>query len=186
MDLSQKLQTLSTQYQAAVARFEVEQEELTLAKRHVQDCLSAQDIVQRVSQAVQQAAHQRIASVVTRCLEAVFDDPYEFRIEFERKRGRTEASLQFVRGDVAVDPLSASGGGVVDVAAFALRLSCLMLTRPPIRKLLVLDEPFRFLSVEYRERVRQLLETLAREMGVQIIMVTHSDELRCGKVVEIT
>ena len=145
----------------------------------------AQNILQHVAQAVQQEAHDRIAGVVSKCLETVFDEPYEFKIVFDRKRGKTEAKLLFSRNGMDVDPLTASGGGVVDVAAFALRLACLVLTRPPTRRIIVADEPFRFVSAEYRGRVRRLLETLSEEMKVQFVMVTHIDALKCGKVVEL-
>jgi ABC-type sulfate/molybdate transport systems ATPase subunit len=82
--------------------------------------------------------------------------------------------------------MSASGGGVVDVAAFALRIACLTLRKPALRKVLILDEPFRFLSAEYRPRVRSLIESLADEFGVQFIIVTHLDEFRCGKVITLS
>jgi DNA repair exonuclease SbcCD ATPase subunit len=145
----------------------------------------AQQVIQAVAEHVQEAAHDRIAAVVSRCLAAVFDEPYEFRINFERTRGRTEARLVFVRGGEAVSPLDSSGGGVVDVAAFALRTSCLMLSRPPARRVMVLDEPFRFVSAGYRARVAAMLEGLATDLSIQFIMVTHIDELRCGEVVEV-
>ncbi len=113
------------------------------------------------------------------------DEAYEFKILFERKRGRTEATLRFVRNGLEVDPLSASGGGIVDVAAFALRVACLMLHRPRLSKLVVLDEPFKFVSKEYRDNVRSMLEELAKDLGLQILLVTHIDELETGKVIEV-
>lgn len=145
----------------------------------------AQRIVQQVALTVQQSAHERIGGVVSRCLEAVFDAPYEFRIVFERKRGKTEAKLIFRRDGLDVNPMTAAGGGAVDVAAFALRLSCLVLARPPLRRLLVLDEPFRFVSAEFQPRLRELLLVLAREMSVQFMIVTHNRELQTGKVIKI-
>ena len=144
-----------------------------------------QKILQAVAQTIQEQVHNRIAAVVSRCLTAVFSEPYAFRITFEQKRGRTEARLSFVRGGIEVDPLTAAGGGVVDVAAFALRLAALMLSRPVKRRLLVLDEPFRFVSAEYRPKVRELLAELATEMGVQFVLVTHMPELYGDKVVEL-
>jgi DNA repair exonuclease SbcCD ATPase subunit len=140
---------------------------------------------QAIAKEVQQKAHRQVSDLVTRCLAAVFDEPYAFHMEFEEKRGRTEARLVFRRGDLEVDPMSAAGGGVVDVAAFALRLSALALRRPGVRRLMVLDEPFRFVSAEYRPRVRALLETLAKETGFQFVIVTHSPEFEVGKVVRI-
>jgi len=146
---------------------------------------TARRLLQGVASAVQQKAHGQIASVVSRCLEAVFDDPYEFRVEFLEKRGKTEANMLFVRSGNPVDPMSASGGGVVDVAAFAARLACLMLSRPARRRLLVLDEPFRFVSRDLRPRVRELVEVLAGEMQMQFVLVTHDPQLAVGRVVGV-
>ena len=143
-------------------------------------------VAQAVAQEVQERAHRQIADVVSRSLEAVFDEPYSFKIKFEQKRGRTEASLVFDREGEEVDPMTASGGGVIDVASFALRISCLMLSRPPLRRLIVADEPFRFVSAEYRPRVRALVETLAKEMDCQFVIVTHQEEMKMGTVVEVT
>lgn len=157
---------------------------MAAARAQQQDATEASVFLQQVAQAVQQQAHQRLAHVVTRCL-AVFDEPYEFKIIFERKRGRTEARLVFVRDGEEIDPEDASGGGVLDVAAFALRIAVLVLARPKRRRLVVLDEPFKFVSEEYRPAVRDLLEQLARDLKMQFVIVTHIRELECGKVIRI-
>lgn len=158
-------------------------EEATLLHKRT---LDAQEFLQRMAQAVQQQAHQKISHIVTAALRSVFqDDPYEFKIEFDRKRGRTEAVLLFTRNGVDVDPLTASGGGAINVAAFALRIACLMLHRPRLSRLVVLDEPFTFVSEEYRGNVRSMLEGLAKEMDLQIIMVTHIRELEIGKTITL-
>lgn len=163
-----------------------EQKELDKAEVAILRTQDAQEILQHLAQAVQQKAHQKISEVVTLCLRAVFgEDAYEFGIEFERKRGKTEAILKFKRGELDADPLSATGGGVVDVAAFALRVSCLMLHRPKLSKLIILDEPFKFVSAQYRSKVRTMLEELSQDLKIQIVMVTHSEELSAGKVIDL-
>lgn len=141
-------------------------------------------LVQTVAAQVQTRAHRKIASIVTRALE-IFEEPYTFRINFERKRGRTEARLVFERDGLEVDPLGASGGGCVLVAAFALRVACVCLTRPPKRRFMALDEPFHFVSEEYPRKLRRLLLTLARDMGMQFLIVTHNTQLRAGTVVTL-
>lgn len=158
---------------------------LEQAERAVARAEEAQEIVQEVAAAVQERAHRQIASVVTKCLESVFDDPYRFSIEFEQKRGKTDAVLLFERDGAKIDPLTASGGGVVDVAAFALRLASLLLSAPQRRRVLILDEPFRFVSRDLRDKVRQMLETLAEELEIQFVVVTHDPALVAGKVVEL-
>jgi DNA repair exonuclease SbcCD ATPase subunit len=113
------------------------------------------------------------------------DEAYEFRIITEQKRNRTEARAVFVRDGEEFDALSSIGGGVVDVAAFALRVA-VILAQDPVRRLLILDEPMKFVSAEYRPQVRALLETLADELDVQIVLVTHISDLELGKIVRIT
>lgn len=146
---------------------------------------AAVDIATGIAAAVQSRAHERVAGLVSRCLAAVFDNPYEFRIEFERRRGKTEAILQFERAGVQYDPIEDTGLGVVDVAAFALRVAALILSRPPARRLLVLDEPFKFVSADRRGRLRALVEQLAAELDIQFVIVTHIDELRIGTVIDL-
>ena len=186
-DLRRCLTPLLADYTHALRTKQDEQQILQQALEHEAAAKRAQELLQSVAEQVQQHAHQQLAGVVTRCLKAVFgeDEAYEFKINFAKKRGRTEAELLFVREGKEIDPLSASGGGAVDVASFALRLACLMLLRPPVRRLLVLDEPYKFLSKEYRPRVRALLEELAKELDLQVIQVTHAPDLVCGKVIEV-
>lgn len=66
---------------------------------------------------------------------------------------------------------------MLDVAAFGLRLACLMLSRPRPARVLVLDEPFKFVSSSYRENLVALLTELSDEFGLQIVLITHLPEL---------
>ncbi|MDR1270899.1 MAG: hypothetical protein LBK82_15395 [Planctomycetaceae bacterium] len=143
-------------------------------------------ILQAICAQIQTTVHRSVSDIVTRCLKAVFgENAYEFRIVFEQKRGKVEAVMQFVRNGEVYDPMTQSGGGVLDVAAFGLRLSALILSSVRYRRLLILDEPFRFLSVGYRFPIRDLIETLSKELDFQFVMVTYIRELEIGEVVQI-
>lgn len=183
--IARRLDKRHDEYKAAAKMVSVEKKQVRTTADQVIASVGAQEIVQTVAEGMQNRAHQQIASVVSRCLEAVFHEPYNFQIQFEKKRGRTEARLVFVRDKLEVDPMTAAGGGVVDVAAFALRLACLVLAKPARRRLLVLDEPFKFVSELYRARVRDLMLELAEEMDVQFVIVTHVPDFEIGKVVEL-
>ena len=142
-------------------------------------------MIQAVAAAVQNKVHGKIAAVVTKCIAAVFQENISFEIRFEKKRGRTEARPVLIKDGHEMDPLDGSGGGVIDVASLALRVICLSMTRPAVRKLLVLDEPLKHLSANNHERARGLLLSLSEEFGMQVIMVTHNKNLVCGKIIEI-
>lgn len=174
-------------YEAAKASVRLEKTKLAELAELEKDLAEATGIAQRVAQGVQHQAHRRIARIVTRALEAVFEDPYVFKILFERKRSKTEAQLVFERDGVQVaDPLDSASGGVADVAAFALRVACLVLSTPPKRRFLALDEAFKNVRAHNRPAVRRMVEALATELGLQVLMITNSDALRCGKVIDLT
>ncbi len=177
---------LSLEHSHQKAKLQEEQATLIQLKQDLLDHQRAKDIIQVVAQQSQEVAHGRIASVVSSCLKGVFgEEAYKFEIEFLKKRGRTEARLYFTRNGKELDPLGSSGGGVIDVTSLALRVASLILAKPPLRRLLVLDEPLKHLSENYRGKAKELLEKISQEMQIQIIMVTHSEELKTGKIIEI-
>lgn len=178
---------LTAELSMSKAELKVRKERLAEAEERYQTAITARQIVQDLAQAVQQKVHERIAGVVSKCLAAVFPRPYTFHIVFVKKRGKTEAELEFRRDGHTLRPREGVGGSVLDVAAFALRLACLGLQRPKRRKLVVIDEGFRGVSKRQmnKKRTRKLLETLASELGFQIIQVSHDVGFRAGTVVEI-
>ena len=149
-------------------------EEVSAATEAVEINAKAIQVVQMVAAEVQTVAHKHISDIVTSCLASIWDDPYEFRITFNERRGKTEAELEFIRNGEVVSPMDEAGGGCVDVAAFALRLANLILrTDGKPRKLIILDEPFRFVSPNLRDRVRQMVDQVSKDLDVQFIMVTN-------------
>lgn len=145
---------------------------------HLGHLENAKIIIREIGAECQETAQRRIDNVVTKCLQAVFGThAYQFRLNFETKRGQTEASAVLIdsHGN-QLSPTDAVGGGVLDVVVFGLRLGCLALMRPRPAQVLILDEPFRFLSKQYRRNVRKLLTELSEELEIQIVMVTHIPE----------
>lgn len=185
-DHRERADRLLAGYRSSVLQVEKEEDYLLEVGELLAATEEAQKILQGVAQTVQEAVHEQMASVVTRCLRAVFPEPYEFRIVFEQKRGKTEAKLTFARGGVVLDdPMNEASGGMIQIAAFALVLATLVAEKPAGRKLLVLDEPFPGVSAANADRVRDMLDTLSRDLGVQFLFATHSDLLETGTVYQI-
>lgn len=143
----------------------------------------ATQILRDLYEQTQERFHGQIMQIVSYCMKEVFgDDAYEFKIEFTQKRNQVEASFVFVRDGEAFDPLLAAGGGVLSVACFALRLAVIYLTKNSTRRIMVMDEPFGQLSVEYRDQMAALVLKLADEFDFQFILITHATEFEMGKV----
>lgn len=180
-----KLDRFLADFRHAKKSVSEERESLEEVRDRLETINQAQSLVQSAAEQIQNTAHQQLASVVTRCLQTIFGDEYSFRIHFEKKRGRTEAGLVFVKDGMEVDPLLASGGGVVDVASLALRLSCLTLMQPRKRKVVILDEPLKAVSPNFHPIIRKMIESLSQDLGYQFIIVTQIPTLRVGKITEI-
>jgi DNA repair exonuclease SbcCD ATPase subunit len=159
-------------------------------KKKIKAIEQAQAIVQELAKKSQNQLHERISNVVTKCLYTVYKDhpdgPCEFKIKFEKKRNKTEARLVLVHDGHELDPEDESSGGMIDVASFALRLACVLCSRPMLRRVVVLDEPFKQVELALRPIVAQLLMELAKETKTQIIAVTHFDEFKVGKVIRLS
>lgn len=135
-------------------------------------------IIQHVSSETQKCLEYHISELVTLALSAVFPEPYKLQLKFELKRGQSEAHLMFERdGMVLEDPTMESGGGVVDVAAFALRVSLYSLGNPRSRSVLILDEPLRFLSTDLQLKASEMIRDLSKRLKIQFIIVTHEKTL---------
>ena len=137
----------------------------------------AQVFLQTVAQNTQEKLKYQIEDVVNLALESVFPNEYEFKINFNVSRGKTDAELIFLdkRTGKTIDPMEASGGGVVDITCFALRISAWALENGT-DNLIILDEPFKFVSKDLVERAGEILKTLSEKMKLQVIMVTHIPE----------
>ena len=152
-------------------------------------CAGAQLILQESARLTQEHLQYRIGTLVTLAMEAVFDDPYRLEVLFENARGRTQASINFMRGDEILSPLDASGGGAVDVAAFGLQVSLWTLQNPRTRPVLFLDEPLKWLKGgSLPEKGAAMLQEISQKLGIQIIMVSHAPELisHADKVFRVT
>jgi len=181
-----KVNSLLGELDSVKRHYEEEKINLKKAEKELEYVKEAQVIAQQVAQMIQQQAHQKIEGVVNECLKAVFDDNYRFRIDFQRKRGKTEADLLLLKdGHEIGNAMDADSGGVVDLCSFALRLSCIALSKPHLRRIMLLDEPFRNLDVQNRMKIGTMLQQLSEDFKMQFILVTHESEFRTGKVIEI-
>lgn len=157
----------------------LEQVELQIKdlNKHSIYCEEAQLIIQDVAQQTQAQLEYHVSELVTLAMSAVFEDPYELKVEFVQRRNRTECDLWFKRDDNFINPMLASGGGAIDVAAFALRVALWSLARPRTNNTLILDEPMRFLSKVYQPQASAIIKEISNRLEVQIIYVTHSEDL---------
>lgn len=131
----------------------------------------ALEFIKDIALKTQSQLEFHLSDMVSTGLNSVFDQEYNFRVIFEIKRGKTECNLYFEKDGNLADPLTQSGLGAADVAAFCLR--CAGYSMNPIyRNSLILDEPFKHLKGEQENtKVLELMKMLSEKLNLQIICV---------------
>jgi len=133
-------------------------------------------IVKEVGLATQKQLEYHLADQVSLAMEAVFDDPYDLKVNFQEKRGQSEAELLFTRRDMEMPPIGSAGGGAINIASFALRVAYWSMRQDKaVMSVLLLDEPFQQLKGERANKLAlMMVQEISMKLGVQVIMV--SDE----------
>lgn len=173
--LSMRWARASEQKQIVTRKLEADELLLQQTLKRQETVLKAQALIQTTAQETQNQLTYHVQALVQNALDAVFPTVYLFRAAFELRRGQTEVDIWLDKDGEAIDPRDAAGGGVVDVVCFALRVVAWSLSQTS--PVLILDEPFKWVSMGLRPICGQLLRGISDRLGLQIIMVTHDPEL---------
>lgn len=157
------------------AELESIQETYTVQKELFQNLELTQALVQKVALETQSQLKIHIENIVQMALDAVFPNRYQFKVQFEMKRNKTEANIYLLDGENEVDPMSSCGGGVIDIMSLALRITVYTLSRT--RNVIILDEPMRFVSRDLQPQAAEMIKKLSEHLGIQFIIVTHSSDV---------
>lgn len=178
---------LSTRLKVLQEKIAEKEDMLTQANANAETYKEVGELLTKTSLSIQTNTTEKIAKIVTDLYQYVFMNDDKFIIEIDTKRSVPVAYfyIETVKNGkkVKLDPLTADGGGKVDVISLGLRLAALLLYRPSLEKVLILDEPLRFLSSSttsakpYRLRAVEFLKQISQEYGIQVIAVTHDEEL---------
>lgn len=138
-------------------------------------------LFQKTSQFAREQAKIQIETIVTKCLQFVFESNVKFVIEIEELRGKANAEFYVVNeiDDMIIKtkPELSRGGGVVDIVSLALRIAFLQIHKPGIQGPLILDEPAKHVSEDYIFNVGDFLRHTSEMFNRQVIMVTHNQHL---------
>ena len=180
--VTEDIVALRKRFDKAVTERDIYQKKLDI----VVDNLSAEEtylavhqkariVVQTVAEQTQKQIEYHISNLVSLALASVFPDPYVFVLRFVQRRNKTEADLLFIKNGNEGRPLDISGGGPVDVAAYALRPALWSLK--PTRNSFILDEPFKYVSRDLQSKCSEMVHTLGERLSIQHIIISHIPEI---------
>lgn len=164
-----ELNILKTQYKKLY-------ENEKIYSKNLENIEKAQFIIKEVGKNLQNKIKVNIEELVTDCIQDVFNENYDFKMNYIFKRNRIEVDMYLEKDGNKFYPVESNGGGIIDIISFALRLSLFLLQKNK-ENIIILDEPFRFLSIDLQERSGELLQKLSEKLNIQFIIITHSDIL---------
>lgn len=159
-------------YLKIIASLEIEKEYYL---KRVDSFEKAKVVLQEVAKQTQQNLEKHLSGLVTLALRSVWATPPEFVLRFESRRGKTECDLLFEENGFEQKPVDGSGGGMMDVTSFALRVAFWALKKN--RPIMVLDEPFPNVSPDLQYKVSEMVKFVSEKLGLQIIMVSHAENI---------
>lgn len=149
-------------------------------KEQVELKVKARWVLTEVATLTQKRFKEKVETLVTMAIKSVFDRPFQFFLEFERKRNKMECRpeiKELVNGKYRTfDPTEDMGGGIIDIISFALRIVLWNLEKPRSRNVIVLDEPMKNLG-KMVSLAGQVLREISHKLDFQLIIITHEDEL---------
>lgn len=139
--------------------------------------IQALTVSQEVAQQTQKELEIQISNIVTSAIQAIFNKPYEFRVDFQVRRNKTEADIYLTDEDGnRFNPIHDNGGGIADIIAFSLRLACWRLNNPRTCGVVIYDECLKFVSKNYIPAVVSFVKEICEKLDLQIIMITHIEQ----------
>lgn len=137
----------------------------------------AQKILQALEEKWRGSAGNALANIVSHGLSVVFGGSYELNIDSKVARGVASTDLTLTVNGLRSRIKNAHGGSVLNVLSFLFHTILTTSSKPRLRPILVLDEPFSHVSAGFRSQVCALLRELCHRLGLQMLIVTHEEEL---------
>lgn len=148
-------------------------------KRESEDLTEAKMLISEAVRLTQQQLKTTIEQLVTMAISEVFKgEGYQFVVDFTLQGNKPQMKLMVQKEDQEpLVPKDEQGGCLLDVISFALRVVFWSLQRKRSRNTFVMDEPFRWTGA-YTENVAEMMKQVSKELGLQIIIVTHDERLK--------
>lgn len=176
-DLDRKLTNREIEVECAFREFKEAKKKVRELKQEKLEAEEALRVLRQAGQGVRKKLFRRLSDTVSYALKDIFgENTYRFVVESKFTGKKVSIEFPLKKGRRVFDPLESCGHGIADVISFALRVALLAMKSAPKRAVLLLDEPFRNVSNEYKERVGMFLRKVCKETGIQIIMCTHIPE----------
>lgn len=169
-----KIDTLNKTYEANQLRANVLNTQLTEATNEMTFVIEAREYYRKAIDIVYERSIKELKDVLNSALAYVFyDENYRIEIELTDKRGKS-LSMRLYQDEKPVNLKRGTGMGIKTVVSAVLHMYYLQCKNSHI---LMLDEAYSGVSVEYADRFFEFLRQMCEKLGFKIILITHHERL---------
>lgn len=157
------------------------EENLKKINQESEDLILVDTLLKETADFSRLQSSKEIESIVTSCLDLVFNSKMEFKIELSQLRGKNSAEFFIIEMDedkkYTYKIEDTRGGGVIDILSLALRIAFILKIYPPVKGPIVLDEPAKHVSDDYIFNIADFIKKISEEFDKQIIIISHNEHL---------
>ncbi len=159
-----------------------ESSSLTISAQNATSRLAYRPDVNDLMGEFQSRTHQKtigkMETILSGLLQDVFGMGDSVVIEVDTKRQQANLTISVTNGDKLEDAFLGRGGSIANVLSLGLRF--IALSRARLRKFVVLDEADCWVRPEHVPAFIGVISALSREMGIQVLMISHHEHSLFG------
>ena len=161
------------------------QKDINDINKEADTLLELKDFLMSVSANYRDQLCNLFTSLVTEALTSIFEKDIRFNIKLYSYRNEPAIDVSVIEDNLEVDPQKSCGGGLNDIISFVIKIIFIYLKKSS--KIIILDEPLKFLSRDYIEQSSNFIREISKRMNIQIILVSHKPDLEisCDKLINI-
>ena len=161
------------------------QKDMNDINKETDSLLELKDFLMSVSANYRDQLCNLFTSLVTEALTSIFEKDIRFNIKLYSYRNEPAIDVSVIEDNLEVDPQKSCGGGLNDIISFVIKIIFIYLKKSS--KIIILDEPLKFLSRDYIEQSSNFTQEISKRMNIQIILVSHKPDLEisCDKLITI-
>jgi len=183
IDIRKRYDDLFVQKTLLLQDKRIKMRKLKKVRAEIKTATEAHYLLTETSKIIQKQFKKKVETLITYMVQAVYNRPYIFELQFDTKRNSVEVTPIIKKGNTRLMPKKDMGGGLLDVISFGFRIILWYMQQPRSRPILFLDEPFKFLG-RFTKEAGQVLQYLTTKFNMQILLTTHDQRLEkhCDKI----
>lgn len=175
-DLNQELARHEGAREVLAATLAEADERVTVTGNEAEILETVLDRLHGMEQVWQRKFQKSMETIVSEGLSLVFGEELMLQIKPSTKSDMSAVEFVLIKDGEEEDIMDGQGHGYVAVIAFLLRVLLIIASRPLLRLLLIMDEPFAHVSPEFRHPLAEMVAALIERLGFQMLMVTQERE----------